>query len=133
MQKIRKVACLEVFALGGPKRADDGAETGYFAVRAALGKVLSDAAAHIAKNGLSKEAAPALVRLIVQIGERFSIQVTPKAAAQMIPGIGAIGGAVVNTAFTDHFQKMARGHFIMRRLIKKHGIEAVQLAYQALD
>ena len=127
-----QLACLEVFALGGPSSSDDGTDTGYFAVRAALGKFIADAAAHIAKQGLSKEAAPALVRLIVQIGERFSIQVTPKAAAQMIPGIGAIGGAVVNTAFTDHFQKMARGHFIMRRLINTHGLETVQLAYEEI-
>jgi len=125
-----QLACLEVFALGGPSTSDDGAETGYFAVRAALGKVIADAAAHIAKRGLSKEAAPSLVRLIVRIGERFSIQVTPKAAAQLVPGIGAVGGAVVNTAFTDHFQKMARGHFIMRRLISTHGLETVQLAYE---
>ena len=127
-----QLACLEVFALGGPSTSDDGAEAGYFAVRAALGKVISDAAAHIAQRGLSKEASPALIKLVVQIAERFSVQVTPKAAAQMIPGIGAIGGAVINTAFTDHFQRMARGHFIMRRLIKKYGLETIQLAYQEI-
>lgn len=127
-----QLACIEVFALGGGATEDDGSETGYFAVRAALGKVINDAAAHIAKEGLSKEMAPTLVRLIVQIAERFSVQVTPKAAAQLIPGIGAIGGATVNTAFTDHFQKMARGHFIVRRLIKVHGEEAVQLAYESI-
>ena len=127
-----QLACLEVFALGGSTGDDDEAETGYFAVRAAMAKTISDAAAHLATSGLSTETAPALVRLIVQIGERFSIQVTPKAAAQMIPGIGAIGGAAVNTAFTDHFQSVARGHFMMRRLIKKHGALTVQDAYDAL-
>ena len=43
-----RLACLEVFALGGKSDTDDGAETGYFAVRAVLAKAVSDAAKHIA-------------------------------------------------------------------------------------
>lgn len=42
-----KVACLEVFALGGPGRDDDATETGYFAVRSALAQSLSQAAEHL--------------------------------------------------------------------------------------
>ena len=38
-----KIACLEVFALGGPSKSDDGTETGYFAVRAGLAHVVSEA------------------------------------------------------------------------------------------
>ena len=39
-----------------------------------------------------------------------------KLAAQAAPILGAIGGAAVNAAFADHFQTLARGHFIVRRL-----------------
>jgi hypothetical protein len=42
-----RLACLEVFALGGRSDADDGAETGYFAVRAVLAKAVSDDPAHL--------------------------------------------------------------------------------------
>jgi hypothetical protein len=41
-----KLACLEVFALGGPSSSDDGTESGYFAVRTALAKSIADATSH---------------------------------------------------------------------------------------
>lgn len=127
-----KIACIEVFALGGPGSRDDAAESGYFAVRAALSQSVSKATEHVARKGLAEEGAPALVRLIVRIAERFSIQVSEKAAAQAIPAIGAAGGAMVNTVFIDHFQDMARGHFIIRRLERKYGKDIVEETYKAV-
>ena len=127
-----RMSCLEVFALGGPSSSDDAAESGYFAIRAALAGTVARTAEHVAKKGLTREGAPALARLIIQVAERFSIQVSEKAAAQAIPAIGAAGGAVVNTLFMDHFQKMARGHFIVRRLEAKYGNALVQSIYEGL-
>ncbi len=124
-----KIACLEVFALGGSGVQDDGAETGYFAVRAALAKTVSDAVNHLAITGLSEQSAPALIRVITQISSRFGLQVTEKVAAQSLPLLGAAGGAVINSLFMDHFQNMARGHFIVLRLEKIHGNERVCQAY----
>ena len=125
-----KIACIEVFALGGPSKSDDASESGYFAIRAALGRSVSKAAEYIAEKGLAEEGAPALVRLIIKIAERFSIQVSEKAAAQAVPAIGAAGGAIINTLFIDHFQDMARGHFIVRRLERKYGKEIVEATYK---
>ncbi|MEE4112043.1 MAG: EcsC family protein [Desulfobacteraceae bacterium] len=127
-----KIACIEVFALGGPGISDDASESGYFAVRAALAQSVTKATEYIAKKGLVEESAPALVRLIIQIAERFSIQVSEKAAAQAVPAIGAAGGAIVNTLFIDHFQDMARGHFIVRRLERKYGKRLVEATYRAV-
>lgn len=127
-----KMACLEVFAFGGPSRGDDAAESGYFALRAALARSVSEAVEHLSGHGLIQEGAPALVRMIIQIAERFSIQVSEKAAAQAIPAIGAFGGAVVNTIFIRHFQDMARGHFIIRRLERKFGPAMVKAAYESI-
>ncbi|MBU1340678.1 MAG: EcsC family protein [Proteobacteria bacterium] len=127
-----KIACIEVFALGGPSKRDDASESGYFAVRAALAQSVTKAAQHITQKGLAEEGAPALVRLIIQIAERFSIQVSEKAAAQAIPAIGAAGGAIINTLFIDHFQDMARGHFIVRRLERKYGKKTVESTYQTI-
>ena len=127
-----KLACIEVFALGGADVGDDAAESGYFAVRAALAQSVTKAAEYIAEKGLVEESAPALVRLIIQIAERFSIQVSEKAAAQAVPAIGAAGGAIVNTLFIDHFQDMARGHFIVRRLERKYGREIVEATCRAV-
>ncbi len=124
-----RMACIEVFALGGSSRADDNSGTGYFAVRAALAKSITRAAEYIAEKGIAEEGAPALIRLIFQVAERFSIQVSEKAAAQAIPAIGAIGGALVNSLFIEHFQNMAHGHFVVRRLERKYGRPAVQHAF----
>lgn len=127
-----KMACIEVFALGGPKKQDDASEAGYFAVRAALSQSISNAAEYVAKRGLAEKGAPPLVQLIFQVSERFSIQVSEKAAAQAIPAIGAAGGAIINTLFIDHFQDMARGHFIVRRLERKYGRETIEETYRTL-
>jgi hypothetical protein len=124
-----RVACLEVFALGGRSDLDDAAESGYFAARAALARSVSEASGHLLKNSISDRTAPALVRLIARIAERFGVQVTQKAAAQAIPAIGAAGGAAINALFMDHFQNAARGHFIIRRLERIHGEQAVRTLY----
>lgn len=127
-----KISCLEVFAFGGPDKADDAVETGYFAVRAALAKAVNDAAKFVATKGLAESSAPALVRFISQVASRFGVQVTEKIAAQSIPLLGAAGGAVINTLFIDHFQAMARGHFIVLRLENKYGTEKVRELYRQL-
>lgn len=128
-----KLACLTVFALGSPKdRRDDAAESGYFAARAALAGAVTEAAKHIAQKGIAKGGGPALVRLISLITARFGIVVSEKAAAQLVPVIGAAGGALINTIFIGHYQDMARGHFIVRRLEKVHGEQPVREAYDKL-
>ena len=127
-----QMACLEVFALGGPSDLDDGSESGYFAIRAALAKSVAEAAEFILKKGITDEAAPILIKLIAKIAEKFGVQVTQKAAAQAVSAIGAAGGAIINTLFIDHFQDMARGHFIVRKLERVYGYDVVKDAYDAL-
>lgn len=127
-----QLECVQVLALGGNSKGDDGAEIGYFAARAAMAKAVSEAAAHLAAQGITQHGSPALVRLIAQIASRFSIVVSEKAAAQAVPVVGAIGGAVINTLFIDHFQDMARGHFIIRRLERLHGADEIKRLYGEL-
>jgi hypothetical protein len=127
-----QLACIEVFALGGPNKSDDASESGYFAIRAVLSKSVTEAAEYILEKGLVDESAPALVRLLIIIAERFGIQVSEKVAAQAIPVIGAAGGAIINMIFIDHFQDMARGHFIVRRLERKYGTEIVKATYRTI-
>jgi intein/homing endonuclease len=72
------------------------------------------------------------MKVLVKVAERFSIQVTEKAAAQAIPAIGAAGGAIINTLFIDHYQDMAKGHFTVRRLEREYGRELIQERYHQL-
>lgn len=129
------LACMQVFALGG--RRNDGqvlgtglAESGYFAVRAALAKTMAEAARYAGSKTLLDEGAPALVRLTAQIAARFGLVVSQKVAAQAVPVLGAIGGAAVNTAFMNHFQSTARAHFTVRRLERIYGQAIVRAAYE---
>lgn len=127
-----QLACMAVFALGGKAAEDDAAESGYFAARLALAQAVSQAAEYMARKTVADQAAPALVRLIATLAARFQIVVSQKAAAQAIPGLGAVMGGTVNYLFMDHFQAVSRAHFTVRRLERLHGPEAVQAAYEAL-
>jgi hypothetical protein len=126
------LACLEVLAHGGRSARDDGSESGYFAVRTAMAQQLSAAAQYVAAHGIGSKGAPALVSLMSRIAAKFSITVSEKLAAQAVPLVGAASGALLNTVFMSHFQAMARGHFIVRRLERRYGEAAVRQAYEAL-
>lgn len=126
------LSCLQVFALGGGTPGDDAAESTYFAVRGILAKSTAEAARFIAERSLIEEGAPLLVRFLTQIAARFGIVVTQKFAAQAVPVIGAFGGAVVNYAFIDHFQDVARGHFTVRRLERAYGKDEIRREYDRI-
>ena len=123
-----RLDCLQVLALGGTRPDDDGAESGYFATRAALAQQVSAATRYVA-GGMGGSSAPAIVQLVNGIASRFSIPVTQKALAQATPLVGAATGATLNLVFIRHFQAAARGHFIVRRLERRHGEAAVRAAY----
>ncbi|MHB8797765.1 MAG: EcsC family protein [Thermoanaerobaculia bacterium] len=126
-----QLACVEVFALGGPSPTDDASESAYYAVRIALAKSLTEAAEHIAARGLA-EGAPAVVRLIARIAARFDVVVSEKLAAQAVPVVGAASGAAINLLFASSFQKTASGHFTIRRLERKYGLAVVKAVYETI-
>jgi hypothetical protein len=128
-----RLACLEVLALGGRRGGDDAAGGGYWIVRAALARAVSEAAAFIAERGVAEEGAPPLVRLVALIAARFSTVVTEEVAAKAVPVVGALAGGAVNLLFMRHFQETARGHFVVKRLEKTYGVDAVRAAYEELS
>jgi len=127
-----RIACVEVFALGGTGKGDDYADTGYYAVRTVLAQQVTEAIRHIAQGGAARASATPIARLISSIASRFGVVVGEKALAASVPVVGAAGGAMINTLFIDHFQDVARGHFIVRRLERIHGKDAVRSAYDRL-
>lgn len=129
-----RLACLQVFALdpGKSSEVDDDTEVGYFAVRIAMSKQIRSASEHLAQHGLANKPAPPLVQLLNTIGKRFGVVVSEKIAAQAIPVIGAVGGALINSYFIDHYQDLARAHFTIRRLEREHGADLVAAAYHSL-
>ncbi len=143
-----RLACLEVFALdsggaatkssgtasssgkGSADLAEDATEIGYFAVRAAMAKQVAGATKYLATAQVIDHSAPPLLRFISEIGKRFGVVVGQKVAAQAVPVIGAIGGALINSYFIDHYQDLARAHFTIRRLERKYGTQTVQAIYR---
>jgi len=127
-----KVSCLEVFALGGRSASDDAAESSYWFVRAALSKTVSEAATFLAQKGASEKSAPVLLRLVTAVASRFGVVVSEEVAAKAVPVVGAASGSLINVLFIDHFQDMARGHFIVKRIEQRYGTTVVREAYQSL-
>lgn len=128
-----RLECLTVFAYGSPSPDDDAVESAYFAVRAGLARAVSQAAEYVATGGavgaLRVQGAPALLQLLSRIAPRLGAGVSKKVAAQLVPIVGAAGGAAVNALFLDHYQQTAWAHFTVRRLERHHGPDPVRAAY----
>ncbi|MBJ7517844.1 MAG: EcsC family protein, partial [Stenotrophomonas sp.] len=135
-------ACLEVFALGGNAKSDDASETGYYLARGFTADVVRHLSAELAGRVVTgrnltlgvapKEAGKLLAKLVEKVAARFGVVITEKFAAQAVPIVGAATGAALNTMFTDYYQDVARGHFIVRRLERKYGEDVVQACYQRI-
>jgi EcsC protein family len=131
-QTSARLACLEVFALGPRTRGHMPiAETSYYATRAFLAKAVSESARLFAERGIAQRSSPVIVELLTALGSRFGLVVSEKVAAGAIPVVGAIGGAAVNLAFMEHFQKLAHAHFTVRRLERQYGPAEVHRIYEA--
>jgi preprotein translocase subunit Sss1 len=132
-----QLACLEVFALGGKSKNDDGANTSYYATRMALKGAIKSASKYITENGIEKVlekllSGPPMMQFVGKIASRFEIQALEKFAADAPPIIGAAGGAAINLAFMTHFQNMAEAHFTIRQLERKYGEDVIQAEYEKI-
>jgi hypothetical protein len=126
-----RLACLEVFAYGA-KRTDENIDVGYYAARTLISKYTSDVAALFLERGAIDASAPVVSNLVTEIVSRFGIVVSDKFAAGAVPIIGALSGATVNVIFMDHFQKIAKGHFTLRRLERTYGSAHIRQHYATL-
>jgi hypothetical protein len=131
-----RMECLAVLSFGSKPLAE--MESSYFTTRLAMAVTVRQAAAFVAQHSarevsdaLLRGTAPALLRLMSIVASRFQVAVTEKVAAQTIPVLGAALGALVNAAFTDHFNRVAHYHFGIVKLERRFGAAVVQSAYEA--
>ena len=120
-----RMECVSVLGLSAGN-SFDGPNIGYFAARAALSRLIVDASSIIVQRGAVAATAPALGALAAGVAPRFGIIVSERAAASALPVLGALGGATLNLLFIRHFQRIAHGHFTIRRLERRYGSEVVQ-------
>jgi hypothetical protein len=74
-----------------------------------------------------------VLKVVSMRASRFGVTISQRAALQIMPIIGALGAATVNTIFMQHFQDIARAHFTVRRLERKYGEEFVRARYRELE
>lgn len=105
-----RLATLDILASGKAVGAEVALDPSFISGRMALaGPTLS---------GWIARAAP---RLVPVLGQRL--------AASAVPLVGALGGAVMNAAWLDHYRKLARIRFRLMVLAEHHGSEAVLAAF----
>jgi hypothetical protein len=124
-----RLACLEVFALGGGRGEKNGLHLEYYALRTVLTKLTRDVGRYTMERGAINASSPIIARLVGEIVSRFGFAVTDRFASGIVPVVGALTGATVNMIFTDHFQRVARGHFVVRRLEREYGADAIRQHY----
>lgn len=125
-----RMACVEVFALGGRSTEDDATDTGYYGLRSTLAFHFTSLANY---SGASHSSVPAGVGLIRGISTRFGLVISDEIAVQMVPIAGAVSGGLLNLVFMQHFQDVARGHFILRRLERKYKPDIVRKEYERVQ
>jgi hypothetical protein len=106
-------ACIEVFAFGGPEIADENIDVAYWTIRSSLSHA-------------------SIALLIRQVGTRFGVMLSQKYLTQMVPLIGAAAGSTLNYVFMDYYQRMARVHFTLRELERRHDPDAVRACFEGL-
>jgi EcsC protein family len=122
------LACVEVLALGGTPGTGKAGD-GYYAVKATLAHSLTSLGRYFTERGFVEESAPVLMRVVSSLAQRFGVVVSQKLAAQAVPILGALAGAAINAAFMSHFQSMAKGHFVVRRLQRVYGQDLITASY----
>jgi hypothetical protein len=125
-----RLACVEVFALGAPQ-ADRQMGLGYYASRTLISRLAANATSILLERGTANVSAPVVSSLVGEIATRFGVVVTERSAVSALPVLGAVGGATVNMIFMNHFQRVASGHFAIRKLERLHGQSVVRQLYQS--
>ena len=124
-----RLACVEVFALGTPQ-ADRQMGLSYYASRTLISRLAANATSILLERGTANVSAPVVSSLVSEIATRFGVVVTERSAASALPVLGAVGGATVNMISMNHFQRVASGHFAIRKLERLHGQSVVRQHYQ---
>lgn len=126
-----RLACLEVFAHGARRNAEN-VDVGYYAARTLMSKYTHHVAALALERGTIDASTPVVGSFISEIVSRFGLLVSDRVAASAMPVLGAVGGATVNMIFMDHFQRIAQGHFALRRLERIYGSATIRHRYNEL-
>jgi hypothetical protein len=125
-----RLACLEVFALGTGPRSERHSDFGYYASRVLFAKLSSEVVSYVAERSVLDVSAPVVTRLVGEIAGRFGLVLSERVAAGAVPVLGAVSGATLNVIFMRHFERVATGHFTLRRMEREHGQQMIRQCYK---
>jgi hypothetical protein len=115
-----QLECLYILSLGTAHEGEPHSSA-YWTSRAIFAKMIRDA--------LETKSAPIMLKFLTAVASKFEVVVSEKVAAEALPVIGAVGGGVINAAFTEYFSQAARFHFGLRALENRHGRESIENYY----
>jgi hypothetical protein len=132
-----QLECLYILSLGSPRNSsDDQMKSAYWTSRAIFSRTIGEAVGFMAGKSaadilrsLESHSAPLLVKFMSAVASRFELVVSEKFLSEAVPVVGAIGGGVINAAFTDYFSAAARYHFGLRALENRHGRKTIEDYY----
>lgn len=130
-----RLACISVLGLDTSSTSRDAINISgskYLLIRNNMAKEITKAAEFLTANTLSDESSPFIVQFLNKVAERFGIKLTEKMAAELMPIVGAVAGGSINLLFISHFQRIATGHFTIRKLERKYGQERIQTEYESV-
>ena len=106
--------CVQVFSAAGPLSEDDGSDLAFLTARLAL-------------SGKAVQA------VIHKVAPRLAVVMGQKLAAQTVPVLGAVAGAVTNYAYTSYYEDMAHVHFGLRKLAIEADVAPEELNKRLAD
>ena len=128
-----QLECLYVLGMG----AKEGSN-GYWTSRVAFAQLAREAAAFITNRTaqeilreMESHTAPLLIKFMSTVAARFEVVVSEKLLAEALPVVGALGGGVINAAFTQYFSDAAHFHFGLRAIEGRYGREAIENYYHS--
>jgi hypothetical protein len=135
-----QLECLYILSLGSagsaPANAEESMASAYWTSRMAFAKMSTEAAKLVVGKSAAQLASeieghsvPILVKFLSAIAARFEIVVSEKLMAEALPILGAMGGGVINAAFTNYFGEAARYHFGLRALENRYGRTTIEQYY----
>ncbi len=125
------LACMEVFSLAGLSQIKGDTDR-YYRMRATAAEMNEKLVGRALDNNISDASILILIRIMGEVFGRTMLIVTDVTASAAFPVVGFGIGATLNVVLMDHFQRIARGHFAIRRLERRYGYDAVRRHYLEL-
>jgi len=125
------LACMEVFSLAGLSQIKGDTDR-YYRMRTSVGTLSEATALRLLDENVADASVLVLIRVMADVLGRSMLMMSNVTSSTAFPFVGFGAGAALNMVLMDHFQRVARSHFAIRRLERAYGAEAVRRRYRVM-